>query len=47
MCVLQSTPPVFFKKRTTTEGVNAANEKDFLYKAMILYIPYGQTLRNV
>ena len=28
-------------------GVNAANEKGFWYKATILYIPYGQTLRDV
>ena len=28
-------------------GVNAANEKDFWYKATILYMPYGQTFRDV
>ena len=28
-------------------GVNAANEKDFWYKATSLYISYGQTLRDV
>ena len=28
-------------------GVNVANEKDLWYKATILYIPYGQTFRDV
>ena len=34
------------------EGVNAANEyyyykRDYLYKATIVYIPYGLTIRDV
>ena len=29
------------------EGVNAANEEDFLYKATIVYIPCGLTIRDV
>ena len=44
-------PPVLLKKNhnsgNAVNAVNAANEKDFWYKATILYIPYGQTLRDV